>query len=109
MGEPCEHLATQGRKGEGGSWCADCGIKVWAVHDRPCGECRHFALDIGANVMGTCGPKLMTVTSSMRVTYAVDPTPDRAGLCFDPPPHGTPREQESDGRSDESLTVARKP
>lgn len=81
-GDPCNHLKTQGREGEAGSWCMDCGVKVWAVHDRPCGECRHFKLDLGARVMGICGPNLMAVTSCMFVSYAIEPTPDRSGLCF---------------------------
>lgn len=83
--EPCCHSVTQGREGFSGSWCASCGAKVYEVHDRPCGECRHFKLDPGANVIGICSPKLMTVTSTMLVTYAIDAHPaERPGLCFEP-------------------------
>lgn len=83
----CDHTVTQGREGEESSYCMACGIEVMAVHDRPCGECRHFRLDIGARVMGTCGPNLMTVTSNMRVSYYVDGLANalegRPGLCFE--------------------------
>lgn len=82
---PCQHTAAKGRKGETGSWCIACGAKVSEVHDRPCGECCHFKLDLGANVMGICGPKLMTVTSTMFMTYSLHPDPvSRSGLCFEP-------------------------
>lgn len=86
MTAPCDHTMTSGRPGETGSYCMGCGILVMQVHDRPCGECRHFRLDMGARVLGSCGPKLMAVTSGMHVTYYVEGLADnigRPGLCFE--------------------------
>lgn len=45
---------------------------------RPCGECIHFRKDIGANVMGICNKKLMTVISNMYVGYKKE-----EGTCFE--------------------------
>lgn len=80
----CDHRTTRGREKENGLWCEACGTKIYEVHDRPCGECRHFRLDVGARVMGICGPKLMCVTSTMHVTFSLIPEPfKREGLCFE--------------------------
>lgn len=87
MSGPCDHTVTRGRAGETGSYCEGCGILVMETHDRPCGECRYFRLDIGSRVMGTCARKLMTVTSDMNVCYYVEGIADeragRPGLCFE--------------------------
>ena len=85
--DTCDHRITMGREGSEGSWCQACGVKVLEVHDRPCGECKHFRLYSGARVVGSCAPKLMAVTACMRVTYYVDRIADeragRPGLCFE--------------------------
>lgn len=76
----CNHTITRGRLGAKGSWCEGCGIKVLEVHDRPCGECKHYQPD-GPRV-GICLPKLMMVTANMNVTYYLVDGPGRYGLCF---------------------------
>lgn len=68
----CKCLVTQGQK------CIDCGRQVYETETRECGECKHFKLDLAANVLGTCKPKLMTVTSTMRVTFK-----NPQGTCFE--------------------------
>ena len=83
----CTHTVTQGREGETGSWCVECGIKVYAVHDRPCRECKFFrpepAYPGGEVRVGIC---YMRVTASMHVTYKIERglTPGKEiGLCFE--------------------------
>ncbi|MDB5687760.1 MAG: hypothetical protein JWR77_2349 [Rhizorhabdus sp.] len=58
-----------------------------AVHDRPCGECRHH-LRIGPTGFGgssICRRHHMAVTPNMLVSYHVEPDPLRGlpGLCFE--------------------------
>lgn len=79
MCDECRHVVTQGREGESGSWCVACGVKVFAVHDRPCSECAHF-LDMGAGQIPICRKHMMGVSRSMLVTYRLIPEPD---LCFE--------------------------
>lgn len=78
----CIHTFTRGRPGEKGSWCEECGAKVMAVHDRPCGECKHCWQSIGYT---GCRKHLMAVTTTMFVTYYLEPdlAPGRSGLCFE--------------------------
>lgn len=66
-GVSCEHPATQGRDGEKGAWCIDCGAKVYEVETRPCGLCRH----VKNIVYPSCTKKLMAVSLTMHVTYAI--------------------------------------
>ena len=51
---------------------------AWVAETRLCGECKNFKLDAGANVMGTCSKKLMTVISSMYINYRKED-----GSCFE--------------------------
>ena len=53
-----------------------------AVHDRPCGECRHHSRVIGRSI---CVKKLMAVTPDMFVSYYIEPDElrGRPGLCFE--------------------------
>jgi len=39
------------------------------IESRKCGDCKQFHLDRGANVLGICRKKLMTVTSCLQVFY----------------------------------------
>lgn len=71
----CTHTISQGRKGEKGSWCANCGKKVLDVEERPCGECKHHKTDIHGSF---CSKLLMSIFPSMNVTYKVD-----EGSCFE--------------------------
>ncbi len=50
----------------------------YIAETRLCGECKNFKLDAGANVMGTCCKKLMTVISSMYINYLKED-----GSCFE--------------------------
>ncbi len=49
-----------------------------ALETRSCGECKNFKLDHGANVMGTCCKKLMSVISTLQITYKPE-----QGSCFE--------------------------
>jgi hypothetical protein len=51
---------------------------AYVAETRLCGDCKNFKLDAGANVMGTCGKKLMTVISSMYINYRKED-----GSCFE--------------------------
>jgi hypothetical protein len=72
----CQHTVTQGREGETGSWCVACGIKVWAVDERECGDCLHHARLLNGSV---CQRHLMVVVPSMHVTYCI-----ADGTCWAP-------------------------
>ena len=75
MGCKCGSYITQGRAGEKGSWCVECGTKVFDVDDRVCGDCIHFIPSTDAlglsGVSGVCGQHLMRVTACMHVTYQI--------------------------------------
>jgi hypothetical protein len=51
---------------------------AYVAETRLCGDCKNFKLDAGANVMGTCSKKLMTVISSMYINYRKED-----GSCFE--------------------------
>jgi|GEM_PF-3522362 ribosomal protein S27AE len=78
----CTHLITKDHK------CVDCGEVIFAVESRQCGSCHNFKLNQGANVIGGCLPKLMTVISTMHVTYKI-----KDGTCF------VPKKQSSQAKS----------
>lgn len=81
----CQHLVTQGKEGEEGHWCCDCGVKVMQVHDRPCSECQHYRR-IGPEGFGgssLCRKHLMAVSANMKVTYHLVDGAGRNGLCFE--------------------------
>lgn len=89
----CQHTVTRTREGPSrDSWCIACGVRVMAVHDRPCRECVSYEprdTGGGESRIGICkhkdhGP--MYVTSDMHVTYYVDPGLYRYGLCFETKP-----------------------
>lgn len=42
---------------------------AYIAETRECGNCKHFKLDLGANLMDTCSKKLMTVLSDMFINY----------------------------------------
>ena len=64
----CRHLITQGRKGEEGSWCIDCGVKAYAVDARKCQNCLHYRRLLTGSI---CEKHLMAVIPEMRVTYKI--------------------------------------
>jgi len=74
----CACTVTQGREGERGSWCVDCGRKVYEVETRPCSGCRHYRKPFGGSI---CVRHLMVVTPSMLVTFGVDD-----GTCWEAVP-----------------------
>jgi hypothetical protein len=65
----CNHTSTQGRDGEKGSWCVDCGEKVYEVDKRECKDCEHF-FSRPLNYSG-CRKHLMAVTPDMHVTFKI--------------------------------------
>jgi hypothetical protein len=74
--QECKHTVSQGRKGEKGSWCCSCGVKVLDVDERECGGCAHFRQLLGR---GICKKHLMGCHSSMHVTYKI-----AEGSCWTP-------------------------
>lgn len=66
---PCLHSWTQGRAGERGSWCCDCGVKVYDVDDRQCQNCAHSRKLHDGTI---CHKHLMRVTPDMNVTFRID-------------------------------------
>ena len=71
----CRHISTQGKEDEKGSWCMDCGVKVYDVETRPCSSCSHFKkLVIGS----MCKKHFMGVTPCMNVTFKI-----AEGTCHD--------------------------
>lgn len=82
---PCKCLVTRGREGARGSWCVDCGRKVWEVDPRPCSGCANFRESLGGAI---CRRHLMRVTACMLVTYQVADgscwtAPDSPPACVD--------------------------
>ena len=71
----CTHIMTQGRKGETGSWCVDCGIKVYAVDERECQGCQHSKNLLDGWI---CSQHLMRITADMHVTFKI-----ANGTCFE--------------------------
>ena len=72
----CKHTVTQGRDGEKGFWCVNCGVKVFEVEARSCGNCKHIREAFRGFY---CGHHRMNVSRQMHVTYKVI-----EGTCFDP-------------------------
>ena len=64
----CTHFATQGKEGEKGSWCIECGVKIFEVDKRPCSDCKNFRTDFRGSF---CSKHLMAVIPSMNVTYKI--------------------------------------
>lgn len=71
----CLHTLTRGREGETGSWCVDCGKKIYAVDKRECQHCAHFKLMPWPPHI--CTHHMMGVTPTMHVTYKIE-----KGTCF---------------------------
>ena len=69
-------MITKGREGKKGSWCVECGVKVFEVEQRRCSDCKHFE-DTG--IYTVCGKNLIGITPSMHVVYAIT-----VGTCFEP-------------------------
>lgn len=75
----CKHTVTRGREGETGSWCENCGIKVWDVDTRTCDGCQHFK-DMGDFQTPICTKHHMIIGRKMHVTYKIS-----KGTCFTEP------------------------
>ena len=81
----CAHTITRGRAGEKGTWCDACGAQDLAVHDQPCQQCRHHKR-YGPGGFGghsSCLKLLMAVTPDLHVSYHLEPSIGRPGLCFE--------------------------
>jgi len=75
--ENCKHLATKGKDNENGSWCIDCGLKIYDVDINECQYCKHFKkLKIDNHTM--CTKLLMAVLPDMHVTFKIV-----NGTCFE--------------------------
>jgi len=72
----CEHIWTQGREGQNGLWCGNCGVKVFEVDERGCGGCEHYRRLFDGSI---CKKHLMGVTKTMHVTYKIS-----EGSCWRP-------------------------
>lgn len=64
----CKHTMTQGRKGERGSWCMACDVKVYDVDERQCQDCTHSRKLWDGTI---CSKHLMRVTPDMNVTFKI--------------------------------------
>lgn len=86
----CQHTITQGRAGETGSWCIQCGAKAYSVDERACGDCAHHSRLVTGSV---CKKHLMHIVSTMHVTFAV-----AEGTCWEPtstkPPAASAKDSE---------------
>ena len=71
----CNCTTTEIIKGEKGSWCVSCGIKVFEVEERKCGDCKNYRKVFDGSI---CVKKLMSVNETMNVTYKV-----LDGSCFE--------------------------
>lgn len=65
----CEHTFTRGREGQKGSWCVDCGEKIYDVDPRECGACKAFRRLWDGSI---CTKHLMGVVPDMHVNYRVE-------------------------------------
>lgn len=73
----CKHTNQQGKQGETGYWCVDCGIKVMAIEARPCKDCGSlFVNDFGHT---ECEVHETAVIPNMYVCYKI-----ADGSCFTP-------------------------
>lgn len=64
----CAHTWTRTEAGKTGSWCTDCGVKVYDVDPRECKDCAHHERLIGGSI---CRKHLMGVTQDMHVTFKI--------------------------------------
>lgn len=71
----CNHTMTQGKKGEKGWWCTDCGEKVMDVETRQCKDCKYCFATPGYH---GCKKHMMRVTPTMNVTFDV-----KQGTCWE--------------------------
>jgi len=72
----CAHAFTKTKISEAGSWCCDCGVKVFDIEPRECQGCAsHKRLPDGS----ICTRHLMAVAPTMHVTYRL-----AEGSCFVP-------------------------
>lgn len=72
----CRHIVTKGIEGLSGSWCIECGEKIFDDESRECKDCIHFS---DASGRGICKKHLMAVAPDMKVTYEI-----KRGTCWGP-------------------------
>ncbi len=77
LSKSCSCLVTQSRADEKGSWCIQCGRKVFEVDTRPCSGCAHFCSGLNGSV---CRRHLMRVVPDMLVTFKLS-----EGTCWTAP------------------------
>lgn len=71
----CQHIVTKGKAGKTGSWCTNCGDKVYELETRECKDCKSYFERLG-NYSG-CRKHLMAVSPTMKATYEI-----KKGTCF---------------------------
>lgn len=64
----CRHINQEFRKGEKGTWCIECGAKVYDVEEHRCGDCSHSQKLLSGLI---CKKHLMSVAPDMNVTFEV--------------------------------------
>lgn len=73
--DECKHTITRGRHGEKGSWCVQCGEKIYAVDERECKECLHYSRLYTGSI---CKWHMMAVAPTMHVTFNIS-----QGTCWE--------------------------
>ena len=72
----CRHTQTQGRPGEKGYWCLDCGAKAMEIEKNACGSCKNFhKSQIGFSY---CTKLSMAVAEDLFITYKI-----QKGSCWE--------------------------
>lgn len=80
MAEKCIHPWTTGREDQHGTWCGDCGEKIYEVETRQCAACKHVKhLHTG----WICSKHLVVVVPCLYVTYKIS-----QGSCFEEASNG---------------------
>ena len=64
----CQHHFLQGRDGHSGTWCKDCGTKIYDVECQECQGCQFFSRIVGGSI---CKKHLMGVTPDMHVYFKI--------------------------------------
>ena len=84
----CRHITQEFRQGESGTWCCDCGVKVYDVDTRQCKDCVHSKKLLTGTI---CSKHLMGVTPDMNVTFKI-----ADGSCWTEKPNAAMRRGESE-------------
>lgn len=75
MVNQCLHPWTTGRPDQFGTWCGDCGEKIYEVETRQCAGCKHTKRLLDGWM---CSKHYMIIVPSLHVTYKIED-----GTCFE--------------------------